>query len=254
MVRYFDINTNGHSIKCKITCDNIRELQHIVIYAHGFGGHKDNKAAEHFAESIQAKMKKVGVLCFDLPCHGTDVKKKLLLEDCFTYFDYVLDYVKNEWPGAKIYLYATSFGGFLAFHYIKRNGNPFVKAAFRCPALKMYDAFAGRILTEENKELLDKGKDILAGFDRKVRIDKPFLEEVKGMDVTELDMLDFADDILIIHGTSDEIIPCDVVKKFADDNVIECIIVENADHRFKDLDKLKLAHSHMIDFYKGVLE
>ena len=82
-------------------------------------------------------------------------------------------------------------------------------------------------------------------------IDQKFMDEIKMLSDKQLDLIDYADDLLIIQGTSDEIVSCDTVKQFADDNVIECILVENADHRFRDQDKLKLAHSYIIDFFKN---
>ena len=108
-----------------------------------------------------------------------------------------------------------------------------------------------RICTEENKAILAKGKDVMAGFDRKVMIDQNFLDSLKEADIRKWDYLDYADDILIIHGTKDEIVPIDAGKNFADENVIEFIAIEDADHRFQDLNKLKLAHSYMIEFYSA---
>ena len=53
-------------------------------------------------------------------------------------------------------------------------------------------------------------------------------------DIRRLDFLDYADDILIIHGTKDEIIPFEAAKEFSEQNVIELIEVEGADHRFQN--------------------
>lgn len=251
MEKTFDINRPGVSIKCKIYCDKIREIDSLVLFMHGFGGHKDNQAAAHFAESLMSKVKRTAVLAYDMPCHGSDIRKKITMQDCYTYLEIVLEYIRTELNVNDIYLYSVSFGGFTAFNYIADHGNPFKRAAFRCPAVKMYDSMASRILTEENKELLAKGKDIMAGFDRKIMIDQKFMDEIKMLSDKQLDLIDYADDLLIIQGTSDEIVSCDTVKQFADDNVIECILVENADHRFRDQDKLKLAHSYIIDFFKN---
>lgn len=42
------------------------------------------------------------------------------------------------------------------------------------------------------------------------------------------------EDILILHGTKDEVVSFDTRKQFADDNLIEFIPAENADHRFQN--------------------
>ena len=78
MVKYIDINRPGYSVKCKVYCDAFRDAEHVIVFAHGFGGHKDNKAAERFAQTALSKIKKAAVFVFDWPCHGSDVRKKLL--------------------------------------------------------------------------------------------------------------------------------------------------------------------------------
>lgn len=254
MIKYLDINQPGYSIKCKVICENFRETKKVVLFAHGFGGHKDNKAAEKFADAALAKMKKTAVFVFDWPCHGKDVRKKLTLEDCDTYLTMVLQYIREEMQVEDICAYGTSFGGYLILKYLHDHGeNPFRKIALRCPAISMGDIMCQRLLTDENQELLKRGKDIMAGFDRKVLIDQTFLDSLVRADIGKWEFLDFADDILIIHGTKDEMVPFEISRNFAEENVIEFIAVEDADHRFQDLNKMKLAHSYMVDFYEGKL-
>ena len=79
----FYINESGASIHCKLYCNDMKSVKQIVLYGHGFGGHKDNKAAEKFAKKATAKFKDFGVVTFNLPCHGDDVRKTLILNDCF---------------------------------------------------------------------------------------------------------------------------------------------------------------------------
>ena len=251
MTRYLDINQPGYSIKCKIMGENIREIKKVILYAHGYGGHKDTKAAEHFADTALSKMKKTAVLVFDWPAHGTDVRKKLTLADCDTYLTIVLDYIREQLKAEDICAYGTSFGGYLIFKYIHdHNMNPFRKIVLRCPAVSMYDIMLSRVVTDDNRAMLAKGKDILTGFDRKVMIDQSFLDELSRNDIRTWDFIDYADDIFIIHGTKDELVPLNEVKEFAENNVIEFIAVDGADHRFQNLDLLKLAHSHMVDFLR----
>ena len=92
MERYFEINERGHNIRCKIYCRDVHTVTSVVIFGHGFGGHKDNNAAARFAEKLTAKHKKSALITFDWPCHGDDVKKKLYLEDCGTYLELVVEY------------------------------------------------------------------------------------------------------------------------------------------------------------------
>ncbi len=249
MVRYLDINQPGYSIKCKLYCEQIREIEHLVLFLHGFGGHKENKAAERFAQAAMSKFKKMAVLCFDWPCHGTDVRKKLTLEDCSIYMDYVLQYIRKELHVTDICAYGTSFGAYLTLKYIHEKGNPFRKIAFRNPAINMYEAMSGRIMTEDNRKLLERGKEALIGFDKMVKVEQAFIDELRENDIRDMEFYDFADDILIIQGTKDEILNYEDVQKFCDENVIECVLIDKADHRFQDLQQLKLAHSYIVQFF-----
>jgi len=249
LIKYLDINNPGYSIKCKVFCDSFREVQHVIVFTHGFGGSKDNKTAEHFAETMLSKMKKTALIAFDWPCHGTDVRKKITLEDCDTYLTMVLDYIRTQMNVTDICAYGTSLGGYMLLKYIHDNGaNPFRKIALRCPAISLGDIMYEKNVTDENRALLAKGKEIAVG---KIMIDQAFLDGTKAADIRTWDYIDYADDILILHGTKDEVIPIEDSKIFAENNVIEFIAIEDADHRFQDLNKMKLAHSHIINFYNN---
>ncbi len=249
MIRYYDINTAGHSIRCKLYCNDVHKIGKVVIYGHGFGGHKDNKAAERFALRAISRFKKSAVLTFDLPCHGADGKKKLLLDDCLTYIALIIEDCKTRFGTEDVFAYATSFGGFLILKYLADRGNPFRKIALRCPAVDMYAVITHSIITPEAMEKLDKGKDVLVGFDRMVKVGSQFLDDLRAEDLRHHDFMEYADDILILHGTKDEIISFDDVAAFADDNVIEFVPVENADHRFSDPGGMDLAIAAILDFF-----
>ncbi|MGX8692600.1 MAG: alpha/beta hydrolase [Clostridia bacterium] len=246
--RQFHINQNGCSICCLLYAPDNQIVERVVVYGHGFGGHKGTRAAQRFAEFVRTKQKGVAVLCFDWPCHGDDARKKLTLEDCSLYLDCVCDYVRTQFPAAKLQAYATSFGGYLMLRYIATQGNPFDKLALRCPAIPMHEVLTGSIVSPEEKEKLDKGKDALVGFDRKIRISRGFLESLRRSDVREMDFTPWRDDILILHGTKDEIVPISGVEAFAQKNSILCFRIGNADHRFIDAGKMREAITLIADF------
>ena len=123
MEKYFSVNEQGNSIKCKIYCDSPKAVKKAVIYGHGFSGHKDNKAAERFAEYVLKKHRDTAVVTYDAPCHGDDVKKKLSLSDCGAYLGLVTRYVEKQYHTDALYAYATSFGGYQFLKYISENGN-----------------------------------------------------------------------------------------------------------------------------------
>ena len=248
MQKYFDINESGFSVRCKLYCSSVSAVKRAVIFGHGFGGHKDNKAAEKFAAKIISKYKDFGVITFNWPCHGDDARKNLLLSECDTYLTLVIEYVKKWFGTDELYGYGTSFGGYLFLKYISEHGNPFRKAALRCPSINMYEAITNRVLTGDDRDKIKKGKPVMAGFDRKVKIGSQFLEDLKATDITKYDYMPYADDILILHGTKDEVIPFNDSADFADNNVIEFMPVENADHRFTDPKTMDLAIHSIIEF------
>lgn len=220
------------------------------MFVHGFAGHKDNGAAEKFAERILSKFKGIAVLTFNLPCHGDDVKKKMILQDCMDYFQILTDYIRTDFHPDEIYTYATSFGGYLVLKYIAEYGNPFVKIALRCPAVNMAEVLTNSIMKKDEFENLNKGKTVQVGFDRKIDINRQFLKDLESSDIQQLDYTPFADNIIIMHGTADEIVPFDASERFADNNVIEFIPVDNADHRFQNPACMELATKKVIEFFQ----
>lgn len=249
MEKYFEINKQGQNIRCKLYFDKASDIKKVILYGHGFAGHKDNGAAEKFAGRVLSKYKGIAVMTFNLPCHGDDIKKKIVLQDCMTYQQLVTAYIKEELAAEEIYSYATSFGGYLVLKYIAEYGNPFAKIALRCPAVNMYDVLTKTIMKEDELDTILKGKKALVGFDRKIELTRQFLSDIENSDIQKTSYLACSDDILIIHGTDDEVVPFSAGQKFAEDNCIEFIPVEKADHRFQNPDCMELATKSVVRFF-----
>ena len=249
MHKYYEINEKGNNIRCKVYCKDRPAAQRAVLYCTGFAGHRDNGAAEKFAESVFSRYKDVIVIVFNWPSHGDDVKKKLNLEDCGTYLELVIEDMKTRFGCTELYSYATSFGGYLILKYISEHGNPFRKISLRCPAVYMYDVLTRFIMKNDEYDRIMKGKDLQVGFDRKIIVTKSLLDELQANDIRERDFLEYADDILILHGTKDEVVPFESCREFAENNVIELIPVENADHRFQNPACMSLANRQTMQFF-----
>lgn len=249
MEKYFDINEEGHSIRCKEYYNgNLHEITHWVVATYGFGGNKDNKAVEKFADRITTKYKGYGVVCFDWPCHGKDARNRLILSECLEYLDLMNRHVKDELGAEKLYNYSASMGAYLTLLYIHENRDPYEKIALRCPAIRfrqtMYDN-----MSEEEKEKLKKKGEVKLGYDRKILITQEFLDDLKTHDITGYEYFDDADRILMLHGTKDHMVPIEDTASFADNNVIELIPVENADHPFTDPKTMDFAIQKIITFF-----
>lgn len=219
------------------------------MYGHGFAGHKDNGSAQKFAERVLSNYKNAAVLVFNLPCHGDDVKKKIVLADCMSYIEIVIGYIRSEFRTESIYSYATSFGGYLVLKYISEHENPFVKIALRYPAVNMADVLKNTIMKNDELKRVLQGKTVQAGFNRKIEVNRRFLADLEESDIQKIDYLDYADDILILHGAKDEVVPFETGKTFAEKNLIEFIPVENADHRFQNPACKELAAKTVLKFF-----
>ncbi len=85
MDKYLSVNAEGCSIRARLYLPDRGEVRQAVLFGHGFGGHKDNRAAERFARRILEKNKGVAIVTFDWPCHGDDAHGSLRLADCGQY-------------------------------------------------------------------------------------------------------------------------------------------------------------------------
>lgn len=252
MEKYFDINTQGYSVRCKLFCNDndktTRTFEHVVIVTHGFGSNKETAGTLHFAKHLTSKYKGYAVIAFDWPCHGADARKKLTIEECLRYLTFVTTYAKETLQATHIYNYSSSFGAYITLRYLIEVGNPFTKIALRCPAIHMYETMYHHIAPADHAKL-KKGKEIQIGFERKMKIDHSFLDDLRQFDVMAHEYFDYADTMLIIHGTKDEMIPIADSKAFAENNVIEFIPVEGANHPFQNPNHMALAVHKIIEFF-----
>jgi uncharacterized protein len=249
MEKFFEINKNKHNIRCKLYFNKGERIEKAVLFCHGFAGHKNNKSAEKFADRVLSKYKGIAVIMFNMPCHDDDVKKKLMLQDCMEYISLTVDYIKTELHASEIYCYAVSMGGYLVLKYIHDNDNPFKKIVLRSPAVNIAESLKQNVIKHDELDALQRGKSVKIGFDRKVEINNQFLTDLEEADIRKYDYIDFADDMLILHGTRDEIVSFDEVRRFAENNIIDFIPFEDGDHRFQNPELMELATKKIIEFF-----
>ena len=70
MNSYFESNRNDQNIRCKLYAESNAEIEKVVIFCHGFAGHKDSGAAQTFADKVLSAYPGVAVLIFNWPAHG----------------------------------------------------------------------------------------------------------------------------------------------------------------------------------------
>ncbi|MBQ6267168.1 MAG: alpha/beta hydrolase [Clostridia bacterium] len=249
MEKYFDVRAQGRQVRCKVYYKEKPQAEKAVICCTGFAGHKDNRAANGFADKLLSKRKDTVVVVFNWPAHGDDIRKKPTLADCSLYLDLVVDEVRRRFGAQELYGYATSFGGYLLLKYISEQSNPFRKIALRCPAVDMYDVLSRAIMSRDELDRIQKGKDVPVGFDRKIPVTPVFLESLKENDIRQRDFSAAAENLLILHGTADEVVPFESGQSFAAQNGIRFIPVENADHRFQNPVHMSLANKLVMQFF-----
>lgn len=247
----FDINEEGVSVRCRIMTENVsRTHDHVIICTHGYGSSKDVANITRFAEKELAKHKDDAVIAYDWPCHGQDAKKKLDLDDCMQYLTLVVKYARETLQAKEICNYSVSFGGYLTLKYIAEIGNPFTKIALRAPGLRMHDLMLKNV-KDADLDKLEKGKEVLIGFDRKMKVDKKLFDQLAESDVRKYEYFDYADSMIVIHGTEDEMVPIQDSEEFCENNVIEFVPVEGADHPFRNPKLMDTAIHTVISFFSG---
>ena len=252
MTEYFSIIEQNVDIHCKMYFNNLQSVRKVVLYGHGFGGHKDNSAAEKFADHVLKEYRDIAVITFNAPCHGDDNREILKLADCNSYIKTVVYYITARFEPVEIFSYATSFGGYLILKYIAENENPFKRIVLRCPAVNMYEVLANRIMTDDEREAVKRDNYALVGFDRKIRIDQAFLDDLKNNDLMRHDYRMFIDNLLIMHGTEDEVVPIEAAELFSKKNGIRFVPVNGADHRFQDPDAMNYAIGETVRFLSSL--
>ena len=223
------------------------DSKEILLCLHGFAGDKHSSVIAAVADAVKGDG--IGAVTFDWPAHGKSraADAALTVQNCLEDLNTVYAAVCRR--GLPVSCFATSFGGYLVLKYITERDDPFRKIALRCPAVDMYGVLTNSIMKSDDADRLMKGKDVQAGFDRKITVTRAFLDELKTNDLRKRDFLEESERILIIHGTSDEVVPFEDSRAFAEDNLIEFIAVEMADHRFQNPLHMSLANKHVMEFF-----
>ena len=264
MEKYFDLHSADFTIRCKMyfagektaagdrygdADDSAAPFRHIVLFCHGFAGHRDNAMAQKLAGRILDRHKDTALIIFNWPGHGDDAHAGISLEDCDSYLSEVLNYIKNTLHPEILDVSATSFGGYLVLKYISDHGfNPFRRICLRCPAVVMYRVLTQTVLTQDELNTIAQGGEVPSGFDRKTMLSSAFLQSLKANDITVRDFSPYADSMRIAQGTDDELVPYEAVQSFAHKNGIGLVTVENADHRFLDPAKMDIVLTTFLQF------
>lgn len=249
MEKALSINQAGYSIRCTLYVNDPGRIQTVVLYGQGFGGSRNSGPVRRFASKLLSKHRDAALLAFDWPCHGEDARKSLLLSECDAYLNQVILYVQKRYQPRRLWAMSTSFGGYLFLRRLARSGNPFQKLALRCPAVNFPALLEEQVLTPAAIGKLEAGKSVLWGYERKMKLTKQFLTELRTGGVDELDFSPYASALHILHGSKDKVIDPAVTEAFARRNGIGYELIDSADHGFLDPQRLDLAIAAELAFF-----
>ena len=221
-MKYFDIlKSDGSRVSC------VREmpdpLKGIVIAIHGFTSSKESSTYRRLLKRLPAAG--FGVICIDLPGHGTGESSKeiLSIHGALDSIGAAEQEALREHPGCRIYYFGSSFGAYLIGLYISTREHAGRKAFWRSAAVNMPELFHKEHPTAKEEQWL---KDLeLKGYfdaemdgDRPVRVTKAFYDELLQNDLFErFDKERFGEhQIAMAHGKKDAVICPEAAEKFAE--------------------------------------
>ena len=226
---YQQIEGKKYKIDCKLWLP--KKVSRIIIAVHGFAGDKESGAIASLAEEMVKK--DTLVVALDLPGHGTSEVDgdALTLENCLNDITSVEEYYHEQYKDAKLSYFATSFGAYLVLLKLIRKPQKYDKIVLRCPALKMDKIFVHAILREPMEEFKKRGYTIV-GYERELKVNYTFYEELENTQIFELFQKD-ENEILIIHGDKDDTAPIEDSYAFQAKYQTAMKVVKGPNQRFK---------------------
>ena len=218
----FDIQkSSGSSVSCvKAVPDH---PEGIVIAIHGFTSSKESLTYRRLLERFPAAG--IGVICMDLPGHGTGASAKELLRvpGALDSIAAVEAYALREHPGCRIFYFASSFGAYLNGLYISTKEHAGRKAFWRSAAVNMPDLFHKENPTEKEKQQL-KDLETKGYFDTDMDLHRPVRVTVDMYnDLLQNNMFELVDashfgnhQIAMAHGREDDVISPEAAAAFSE--------------------------------------
>ena len=232
MHRMFVKGQNGYDVP--IVINVAPEAKTALLVVHGFGSGKDRATAARMREDFSARG--AGVCALDLPAHGESPVDGhfLTVENAINDIATAEDVIRRYMPRARVAFFASSFGAYLTSLYLARRPRALdkPKVILRCAALTMPRLLWAE-LGKAKQQQLDQGQDVwLDSYEPPIMISPAFIRSMLAHDPFEECRPRMAD-ILLIHGTADEIAPVEEARRFSRRFGYPLLEIEGADHRFQ---------------------
>ena len=216
----FDIQKeNGMAVSC--VSDIPAGPAGIVIALHGFMSSKEAPMYQLLRERFPEKG--FGVICPDLPGHGTGASadETLRIPAALDSIAAVERHALLRYPSCEICYFGSSFGAYLIGLYISTREHAGRKAFFRSAAVNMSQLFIREDPTEEEKQMLrdlrSKGYFEMGSEGESVRLTKEMFTDLIFTDLFKMfDPGRFGEhSVAMAHGEVDEVIDPAAAKEFA---------------------------------------
>ncbi|MCA9486531.1 alpha/beta fold hydrolase [Candidatus Woesearchaeota archaeon] len=210
-----------------------KEGRDAIIMCHGFSGSSSNGILSQIAQALSKKY----VVCrFDFRGQGAsegdfyDSSITLELED----LSFVVDYVKKKYSPKNLILLGHSFGSAIAFLYAR--GNTIQGMISLSGEGDLEKAIGYEFSVEQMKNFEEKGETTYVNWSKGGKMDrlgKQFLDDMRKYSTLNAAKLAMYP-TLFLHGTSDDVIPCNASKEMFAlvSGKKELIFIEGGDHTF----------------------
>ncbi len=203
-------------------------VDRIVIYCHGLGANKI--WATRFYDYLLTN--KIGIISFDFPGHGEDKTDFVYfnLSLCISYLEEMIDYVKIKY-NVPIYLFGSSFGGFVILNKLIKTDINIKKAMLMCPAINFCE-----IIERKLGISLDYfNTNEFVPLYNNIKIYKDAYLEFKN-DNNAVKNYEFQN-VSIIQGTLDRTVLYDDISKFCKKNNLKLTTIEGGKHELYGYDE-----------------
>ena len=202
----------------------------IIIYIHGLGGNK-NWITRFYKDLLDN-----GYNCYslDLTSHGEDGNdfKKFNLNNCISYLKDTINYIKDKHKDSKIYLFGSSYGGFVILNSYKKIIKDIDKVYLMCPAI-IFCEIMERKVGNLNMEYFDNNRYLPLYNGIKI-YKKAYIGFKKGDEYVKREKFN---NIFIIQGDIDKTVNVDNIIKFCDENKLNYKIIHEGKHELYGFDK-----------------
>ena len=209
------INKNIHMIKA------VENNKKAILYVHGLGANK-NWILRFYRKLLDNNIDIYGI---DLTSHGNDSNSfcEFNLTNCIKYIKEALDYLKPNYK--KIYLFGSSYGGYVILNAYNKIINDVSKIYLMCPAINFCEIMEKKV--ESLRDDYYDNYDYLTLYND-IKIYKNSYIEFKQVD--EFIKHNKFKNIFIIQGDNDTTVNVTNIIKFCKDNKLKYKIISNGKH------------------------